>query len=711
MASETDRTAFSPAGGERTQSMGLGRLSDLGPEAAMQVRQLTEKMPGGFFIYYAHGGEELLYANAALLRLFGCDTAEQFRALTGNSFRGMVHPDDLEDVEKSIWEQISENSYDLDYVEYRIVRRDGSVRWVEDYGHFARNDYVGDIFYVFLADATDKQLHRQAVLGQKDRELEALTLERSRSLEIIRGLSVDYESILSLDLDADVLQPYRMSGRVAELLRGLSAPYRFQDFAKKYVAACVSPEDRELMGRVLTVRHLRERLSRQSTYHVTYRVAGPAGPEYLQLRCVNVDGGAQAGRIMLGVRMVDSEIVLQLDQKRLLEDALRRAHAAEIARSTFLSNMSHDIRTPLNAVMGFAALARAHANDPEQVLHDMDLIQESGEQLLQLLSAVLELSRLESGQVSLEEAPCRLAELVGKVEDAIRPQAERKNIRLSVDLSGMTHGEVCGDRSRLAQVLLCLADNAVKYTPPGGRVVLSLRQEFREMRDYCVCRFAVEDTGVGISREFMRHLYEPFEREQNTTLCGVQGSGLGLPIARGLVEMMGGTLDVESEPGKGSTFTLTLSMRLYRPEPQECPQADEPAPETFAGMRLLLVEDNQINVMIESELLEEAGFVVEVAGDGREAVDKVERSAPGYYRLILMDIQMPVMDGREAARAIRALEEPALASIPIIALSANAFEQDVRQSLECGMEAHLPKPLHIPQLLEQITRIMGERKG
>ena len=697
-------------GGGQTNFKGLDRLASLGPEAAAHVRQLTERMPGGFFIYRAHGGEELLYANEALLRMFGCDDAAQFRDLTGNSFRGMVHPEDLEAVEESIWEQIAANSYDLDYVEYRIIRRDGSVRWVEDYGHFTQNGYVGDIFYVFLADATEKRQTQQTILGQKDRELMALSQERSQSLEMIQGLSVDYESIFYLDLETDTLQSYRLSRRVEEQLKGLEAPYSFNRFAQKYVEVCVSAEDRDMMGRVLTTEHLRDRLSRRDTYHMTYRVDGASGPEYLQLRCVNVDGGGKAERVVLGVRLVDSEIVLQLDQKRLLEEALQQARVAEIARNTFLSNMSHDIRTPLNAIMGLAALVKTHADEPERVRDYVERIEVAGGQLLNLLGDVLELSRLESGKIIIEEAPCRLRDVVENVEKNLRPAAEQKGLRFTTDLSGATDSEVCGDRARLAQVLSCLAENAVKYTPAGGEVKLSVWEESREMRDYSVCRFRVEDTGVGIGPEFMQHLYEPFERERSTTQCGEQGTGLGLPIAKGLVDRMGGTLVVESEPGRGTAFTLTLSMRLHHPEArQDAPGEGED--NAFAGMRLLLVEDNEINIMIETELLRDAGFTVEVAENGQVALDKVKNSAPGDYALILMDIQMPVMDGREATRAIRALEDPALAGIPIVALSANAFDKDVRMSLECGMEAHLPKPLHIPQLLDQIARIMGEKKS
>ena len=689
-------------------SRGLDRLSTLGPEAAAHIRQLTERMPGGFFIYRAHGDEELLYANDALLRMYGCATTEEFRTLTGNSFRGMVHPDDLEGVEESIWEQIADNSYDLDYVEYRIIRKDGSVRWVEDYGHFAKNDYVGEIFYVFLADATEKRQSQLAVLGQKNRELEALSQEQTQSLEMIQGLSVDYETIFYLDLETDSIQFYRLSGRVAEQLKGESVPYSFSRFAERYVEACVSQEDREMMERVLDTEHLRDRLSRRGTYHMTYRIESESGPEYLQLRCVNVDGGEKANRIVMGVRLVDNEIVLQLDQKRLLEEALEQARAAEIARNTFLSNMSHDIRTPLNAILGLVALARTHAGDPERVRDYMGRIEEAGGQLLDLLNDVLELSQLESGKVSIEEKPCLLADVVGDVAEKIRSKADKKGVIFSVDLSGIKNGDVYGDRGRLAEVLLCLVGNAVKYTLPGGRVVLSVEEEFREMRDYSVCRFRVEDTGVGISPAFIKYLYEPFERERSTTLSGVQGTGLGLPIAKSLTDRMGGTLAVQSEPGKGTVFTLTLSMRLHQPEAKGAGQ-DETVSNAFAGMRLLLVEDNQINIMIETELLEDAGFAVDVAENGQIAVNKVKNSLPGDYQLILMDIQMPVMDGREATRAIRALRDPALSAIPIVALSANAFDKDVRQSLECGMEAHLPKPLHIPQLLDQIAQIIGEK--
>ena len=675
----------------------------------LQLRQLTEWMPGGFFIYRADGDEELLYANEALLRLFLCDSMEELRALTGNSFRGIVHPEDLEAVEKSIEEQIAHSQYDLDYVEYRIVRKDGQTRWVEDYGHFIRSE-TGDVFCVFVGDATEKRAHRlqreSSLLNRIEeyhQELEGLSEEHLRRLEVIEGLSVDYESIFYLDIVGDIVQTYRSSDRVGYQFQQDSLTRQFSGFAADYIRTWVHPEDQALLSGVLTPEGIRARLEGQNISDVTYRVLGEGKTEYLQLHLVNVGSGEEVSQVVLAARSVDEVIRTGIQQREILENALRQARSAAIAKNTFLANMSHDIRTPMNAILGFTALCRKRLDDPKRVEECLDMIDAAGHQLLGLVNDVLEIARMEAGRVQLEEGPCDLIGIVRAVGADMGGKAETKGVSLTVNVSGVGHPTVTADGGKLRQVLALFADNAIKYTPAGGQVELLVEELPGAAGGYGAYRLAVRDTGVGIRREFMDKLFDPFEREKNTTLGGIPGTGLGLTIARSLAELMGGVITVDSEPGKGSTFALTLTLPLVG---LDAPQTAAPAPGLRLPGKVLVVEDNQLNLEIQRELLEGEGFRVDEATDGQVALEKVRAAAPGEYSLILMDIQMPVMDGNQTARAIRALSDPQKASIPIIAVSANAFDEDKRLSSESGMNAHLAKPVDLSLLLETIRRVM-----
>lgn len=303
--------------------------------------------------------------------------------------------------------------------------------------------------------------------------------------------------------------------------------------------------------------------------------------------------------------------------------------------------------------------------------------------------------------MNITEDECNLSEIIQSVHKSLQEQAKDKDITFTLDCPNLVHPDVYSDPDRLRQVLLYLAHNAVTYTNRGGNVVLSARELETRPHHYIVYQFCVKDNGIGISDEFMKHLFEPFEREKNTTFSGIHGTGLSLAIAKNIITMMGGQIEVDSAPDKGSTFTVTVRLRV-----QESPSALEDNVENLTNLKVLLVEDNMINLNIETEILRELGFIIETAENGSIAVEKLANSEPGDFDLILMDIQMPVMDGRQATEEIRKLENPLLANIPIIALSANAFESDKRMSIESGMDAHLTKPMDVTLLLETITKTM-----
>ena len=532
------------------------------PELAMEPQEerlareaiaFMDAMPGGFLIYRADGDEEILYANRGLLRLLQCEDMAQFREMTGNSFRGLVHPDDLEQVEESIARQISASHYDLDYVEYRVIRRDGTVRWIEDYGHFANIPSAGGIFYVFLGDATEKR-------DRLDLEREQIYQENRRRLEVIEGLSINYESILYVDLDRDSIQPYRLSERTRVQFQEKLQPLSFQWYMADYTAVWVHPEDREMVARETSVERIRERLSREKTFYINYRVICRGELQFLQLRFVNV--GGQASQLVMGYRRVDEEVRQEMEQKQTLSQALVNANLAVRAKNTFLSNMSHDMRTPLNAISGFTALARRNLGDRQAVENYLSQVEAASQQLLDLIDKVLETTWLETNEAPAAEAPCSLKSIVQEICDFLQPQAEEKGIAFTVDLTGVEHDEVFSDQDLLHRLVMYLANNAVTYTKPGGQVSVTAQERGDMPGERGVYQLVIRDTGIGISKSFLERIFEPFSREQNTTLSGIHGIGLGLSIAKELVSIHKGTITAASVPGAGTTFTIILPKAL-----------------------------------------------------------------------------------------------------------------------------------------------------
>ena len=667
-----------------------------------QIIRFMDEMPGGFFIYHADGDEKLIFANQAMLRIFQCETLDEFRALTGNSFRGIVHPDDLEEVEQSIQEQIAASQYDLDYIEYRITRKDGSVRWLEDYGHFIRNRSVGDIFYVFASDATEKKNHLLNLIEAYNKERNSINQEHLRRLEVIEGLSINYDSILYADLDSDTILPYRLSSRTKRQFDERFQKRQFLWYVSDYIDTWVHPEDRGMLSRATAPEYIRKRLADGKTYYINYRVINGEKIQYLQLRIVNVSKKDHISQIVLGYRRVDEELRREMEQKQILESALENAKLAILAKNTFLSNMSHDMRTPLNAIFGFTGLAKKHLDDTAAMCSYLEKIETSSRQLLDLIDKVLEISWTETDNTHITETECSLRSILQDVHRSLSLPASEKNIAFTLDDAGLAHPDIYGDPDKLRHLFLYLADNAVTYTQTDGQVELTVREVEKLSNDYIVYQFIFRDTGIGISESSLQRIFDPFEREKNTTFSGIHGTGLGLTIARNIAEMMQGSIDVESTLGVGSTFTATLRLRIQNQTDPVFADSNEVLQRLF-DQKILLVEDNEINLEIETEMLEELGFLIDTAENGSIAVEKIRNAKPGEYALILMDIQMPVMDGRAATRAIRSLEDPELSHIPIIALTADAFESDRLKSIECGMDAHLTKPIDVPVLLETIA--------
>ncbi len=394
------------------------------------------------------------------------------------------------------------------------------------------------------------------------------------------------------------------------------------------------------------------------------------------------------------------------EQQLLLMDSLKRAEEGSRTKTSFLFNMSHDIRTPMNAILGFAEIARHNIGDRDRLADCIEKILTSGKHLLHLIDNAMDMEKIENGKVTLTEDCCNLEECMEKARDALQPEIEKKQLRFQIDTSAAKDKWVYCDSIRIDQILSNLFSNAVKFNRQGGSVWVTLTQNTCAIREYAAYELRVKDNGIGMAPEFLPHIFEPFERERTSTVSQTQGVGLGMPITKNLVELMDGTIQVFSNLGQGTEFVLQFTFKLKEQE-QIQPSSDEAASaDDFSGRRLLLVEDNELNMEIAQELLCEVGFLVETAQNGKIAVEMVRNSAAGYYDAILMDIQMPVMDGYQASREIRSLENRDLAGIPIIALTANTFDGDKKEAMANGMDAHVAKPIDIGVLYEMLRSVL-----
>ena len=389
-----------------------------------------------------------------------------------------------------------------------------------------------------------------------------------------------------------------------------------------------------------------------------------------------------------------------------LQVAVENAESANRAKSTFLFNMSHDIRTPMNAIIGYADLASRHLDDPAKLEKYMENIQVCGQNLLMLLNNVLDLARIENDKTEMEYSVSDVEKDFRNCIAMFRNQADSKGQTLTVT-THLLHPYVYVDIPHLTEVCTNLVSNAVKYTGAGGTICCDITQKPGEKEGWCDTVVTVADNGIGMSQEFQKHIFEPFERERTSTVSKVEGSGIGMGIVKKLVGLMGGTVAVESKIGVGSTFTVTIPCRIASEDETQAKRETNPSDQKcLCGTRILLTEDNDLNAEIATELLQEEGCTVDRAKDGVECVDMLEKAANGTYRLILMDIQMPVMNGYDAAKKIRRMEDPQKAGIPIIAMTANAFTEDRQAALDAGMNDHVAKPINMNVLVPTLRKYL-----
>ncbi len=675
------------------------------------IEQITAGMPGGFFIYHADENERLIYANQALIQIYGCKSLKEFQEHTGYTFHGLVHPEDIEETQRSIKQQIFTHGNDLDQVEYRIIRKDGAVRWIEDYGHFVHTDRYGDLFYVFVEDATEKHLKEI-----NDAETAQLAQERLEALEALEHETTALKLVHEILRSGMWTMEFDRQGQMTSVFwsqdfRAMIGYQDEEDFPNVLSSwsDLLHPEDHD---RVMKEYYATiDDYTGRRLYNVEYRLL-TKDRGYRWFRAAGKLSRREDGTPITYVGMfVDITESKETDEKlreqpNLLEEALVKAQRASRAKTMFLNNMSHDIRTPMNAIIGFTNLAAAHLDDRELVQDYLSKIAASSSHLLSLINDVLDMSRIESGRVTIDETVCSLPQVLQDLQSIIRADLETKGLNLCMDDGALIHPYVVCDRLRLNQVLLNILSNALKFTPAGGKISISAVERPGDTADTAIYEFCIRDTGIGMAPEFLEHIFEPFERERTSTVSGIQGTGLGMSITKNLVELMNGRIAVESRLGQGSAFLCSFSFRLSEaPAPLSAPELS--CPPQSADWRILLVEDNELNQEIAMTILEEAGCAVDVASDGAEAVEKVRHSLENPYDVVLMDIQMPVMDGIEATKTIRALDDPQLARLPIVAITANAFEEDRQRVLSAGMNGHLGKPIDVAKMFATLQSILS----
>ena len=658
----------------------FGKHFELNEETMSIVEEIGRHMPGGFFIYKAEQPEELLYANNACFRIFGCADLDEFKALTGYTFRGMVHPDDYQAISSSVNEQIEAGTDGMDYVEYRIIRRDGAVRRVDDYGHYTETEAYGGIYYVFISDITEK---------------------KSQQNSMIVALSSDYRSVYYVDLDKDEAVCYLEDRRIREApITGQSFPYLkdFTQFAYDHVAEPY----REGFLQFIQPDNIREELLKHPIISYRFLEINEGQETYAMLRMAGVrhmedrtDHRVHA--IGIGFSDIDAEMRESMAKSQALASALAAAEEANKAKTAFLSNMSHEIRTPMNAIIGLDSLAlRKNTLDPETREY-LEKIGGSARHLLGLINDILDMSRIESGRMILRKEEFSFRNMLEQINTMVMSQCGEKGLRYECIMTGGVSDYYIGDDMKLKQVLINILSNAIKFTDAPGSVTLSVERT-AAFEDQSTLRFSVKDTGIGMDRSFLPKIFDSFTQEDSSRSNKYGSTGLGMAITKNIVELMNGTISVQSEKGVGSEFTVVVTLKNCD---HQGPTLSYIKPK---DMRVLVVDDEQIAAEHARMVLDEVGISADIALSGRDAMQMLEiahtKHAP--YNLVLLDWKMPEMDGVEVARLIRQKYDK---ETTVIILTSFNWDEIMDEALHVGVDSFLAKPLFASNVIDEFERI------
>ena len=804
---------------------------ELNDQTLSVIEEIGSHMPGGFFIYQTEAPEKLIYANKAVFNIYGCADLEEFKSYTGFKFKGLVHPDDYQKVCDSIIQQINTSKDRMDYTEYRIIRRDGAVRWVDDYGHYTETETYGGIYVVFISDITEKVLSQEK--HQKDLD------------SMITAMASDYRSVYHVDIDADEAVCYRADQNDPnQNPEGVHFPYR--RWIGEYCTLYVDEEYKEGFRQFTDPENIRTALATRKIIAYRYLAKRDGAEYYEMLRMAGVRHPKDRDdhivhAIGLGFTDIDAEMRDDLATNRALSEALTAAEEANKAKTAFLSSMSHEIRTPMNAIIGLGSLALRSEALPAETREYLEKINESAHHLLGLINDILDMSRIESGRLIIRRAEFSFRNMLEQINTMVMSQCSEKGLHYECNVIGGVSDYYIGDDMKLKQVLINILSNAIKFTDAPGSVTLAVERT-AAYGDHSTIKFCIKDTGIGMDQAFIPKIFSAFTQEDSGRSNKYGSTGLGMAITKNIVELMNGTISVESEKGVGTEFTVIITlnncdhqglatnyinpkdMRILvvddediaaeharivldeagikadtcydgktalqmlevqhaKHEPYNLVLLDWKMPEMdgievtkeirkqydkettviiltsfnweeimdeaihvgvdsfltkplFAsnvideceriarknnmslfkekkraelkGRRVLMAEDVFINAEIMKQIILMREAEIDHAENGRIVLEMFEKSPAGHYDAILMDVRMPVMDGLEAAKSIRALDRPDAKLIPIIALTANAFDEDVQNSLQVGMDAHLSKPVDPERLYQTLEELIWE---
>lgn len=545
----------------------------------------------------------------------------------------------------------------------------------------------------------------QLEMDEKDHERVRREEELRRNHQIIEILASEYSSVYFVDLTTDKLTTYSMNDDFERDLGGIfRRGIRYSDAYELYITKYIYEDDKEMMRASGSISNIISKLTDQKSFTVNFRSSNYGNPQYCEMKFVKVGNDRVPKAVALAFANKDLEIRRENERQLQLEEAKARAEAANNAKSSFLFNMSHDIRTPMNAIMGFASMALKYIDDKEKTKECLDKINISGKHLVALINDVLDMARIESGKVTIEENSVSMEKLADSILSIVRENAENNGLKLIKKFRGLKNTNVYADGLRISQVLINVIGNSIKYTKPGGTIVFSINKVLSMKPGYTSFVMKVSDNGIGMSKDFIEHVFESFSREKSTTVSGIQGTGLGMAITQELVKMMNGTITIDSELNVGTTVTMRFSFRNSEAIPEKLVKEEEIDKNSLKGLKVLLVEDNELNREIAKDILDSEGIIVHEAEDGSVAVSKVIENKKNPYDVILMDIQMPYMDGYKATSEIRHLSNKKLKNIPIIAMTANAFEEDKQRAIACGMNDHLTKPINNSELIRTLLK-------
>ena len=667
-------------------------------EKNMLSQATIDNIPGGYHRCSLEEGHPFLYISNRFLAILGW-TREEIRTIFDNKFDNMLHPDDRNlssDYVTRILDTRGHGS-EKDQI-YRLLGKDG-YHWVTDATTLVKSGNQ-TFFQGNITDFTD-------FVKAKEKKEQEIELQR----EIIEGLGKEYFSVLAVELDKDRVLSYRESGENGKIISDFcrKCGNRWSKIIPSYAEMMVSDNTNGEFENQLGLETLR---SQEKDYSMTYEFKLETGINYHQVRVEFVKKKDGTRMAVVGTRNIDSLIKKERMQEEKLKKAYVAAENANKAKTEFLNNMSHDIRTPMNVILGYNHLMKSQLTESKQLDYQKK-IEQSGKLLLAIINNVLDMARIESGKIKVDENYERVGEVVDEIISTFSSEAEEKEIHLSGSMK-VTHRNILCDGTKIREIYVNLVSNAMKYTPRGGNVTITVEELPCEKEGYMKVKSEIKDTGIGMSKEYLPTLFEPFSREQNTTTRRIGGTGLGMPIVKKMVDLMGGSIEVASELGKGTVFTFTLMHKIadrkFYSQKTEAAETSEMG-KNLSGKHVLLAEDNDLNAEIAVTVLEETGIVIERVEDGIQCVNRVAQMSPGTYDLILMDIQMPNMDGYQAAQCIRHLDDKMKAEIPIIAMTANAFAEDRKKAFDAGMNGHIAKPIDIEKLGAVILSVLNKQEN